>query len=537
MDDASRMNQIMNMDTRALLSTIKDLESKLSQYQRQDVVPAWATSLLPRLDKLEEGLRNANLSEAVPEDARPQSREELSRDDRLLSRVKAELYTHAESTSLVMEAKVAAMGAELERLHKLLQIRPTTSEYQKIMFIVNDQGSQMKHDMQDIESKLMGTVHSHLSTEITSIMNGIKSSEGLNDRSIDGILKRIEQLSKDYYDLKVSTHTDYEQLTADLRVQAADISGLQTAVAADKATTRSDVLRVNSVLTEHADTAAALQASLDGVHKELHDAMRQLEIKVKNDSNEMTHDMRRLSDRLEFKIKDVHLHSESVQKQVEEQRMQSIIKNNELASSICAVNENLDSNRVQQNQVLAMLEKLHEFDASSKIVALTERLDGTNGALETLTQRADDINDFVARVDLQSADLKEEVAENKKKTSGRFDEVYNAVEECQRAIEVGSNDASMLSDALLEVKSSLTELSNLRTELDYVKQINSGSLETVNMLQERVEGLDAMLKYVSDSTAAAERTAMAQFEELSNKVSIFVVSVFVFAKPFFVELP
>lgn len=524
MDDAQRMNQIMQMDTRALLSTIKDLESKLSQYQRQDLVPPWAAALMPRLDKLEENMRNSNIeltrqaTMSIPGTDHEQTREEISRDDRLMSRVKAELHSHSESTSLVMEAKVASMNAEIERLHKLLQIRPTTSEYQKVMFIVNDQGSQMKHEMQDIQHRLMDIVHNSIAKEMGNIINGIKSNEGLNDRSIDGIMRRIVQISKDFYELKVSIHSDYEQLTAEQRVHTADIETIRTGVAASEAKIKSDFSRVHGILADHANAAAAASETVEALGSDLREQMHQLELRTKNDQNELLHDIRRLSDRVEFQIRDVKVYADSLQSQLEEHRIQGILKNNELASKICELSDSLDSNRAQQNQVLIMLEKLREFDATAKIAALTTRLDHTDMSLGALSARAEEICAHVGRVDTFSTDLKSEVYESSAHNSKRFDEIYAAMEECQHAIEVGSNDASILSDALIEVKDKVTDLMNLRAEVDYVKQINSGSIESVNALQERVESLDAMLKYVSETSSATEKKAQAAFEDLSSRV-------------------
>jgi len=52
-DMMARMDQILRVDTGSLLSTLKDLEYKLSEHHRQDKFPPWATSFLLRLEQLE----------------------------------------------------------------------------------------------------------------------------------------------------------------------------------------------------------------------------------------------------------------------------------------------------------------------------------------------------------------------------------------------------------------------------------------------------------------------------------------------------
>jgi len=54
----NRIDQLLRIDTNALLTTIRDLEHRLTEHQRQDKLPAWAQSLEQRLEQIEKWQSN-----------------------------------------------------------------------------------------------------------------------------------------------------------------------------------------------------------------------------------------------------------------------------------------------------------------------------------------------------------------------------------------------------------------------------------------------------------------------------------------------
>jgi hypothetical protein len=64
--------------------------------------------------------------------------------------------------------------------------------------------------------------------------------------------------------------------------------------------------------------------------------------------------------------------------------MAVVLSNNTFSSSIVEINDTMDSNKTVQNQVLCMLEKLHEYDATDRIVALTARVCESDTAVAAL---------------------------------------------------------------------------------------------------------------------------------------------------------
>jgi hypothetical protein len=50
-DGSKRLDHIMHVDTHALLITLRELELKLTDHNRHDLIPSWASSIIPRLGK------------------------------------------------------------------------------------------------------------------------------------------------------------------------------------------------------------------------------------------------------------------------------------------------------------------------------------------------------------------------------------------------------------------------------------------------------------------------------------------------------
>ena len=87
----SRINNIMKVDTNALLNTLKDLEDKLSGYYRADEVPTWAVSLLPRMEIME--MKATKLEKKSSNHGNPAQANitEIQMEGRIYDRVKQEL--------------------------------------------------------------------------------------------------------------------------------------------------------------------------------------------------------------------------------------------------------------------------------------------------------------------------------------------------------------------------------------------------------------------------------------------------------------
>lgn len=132
----------MHVDTPALLKTLKELEAQLSQHQRQDQIPKWAEAILPRLDLVENGVKSIMVPQRGSH-SETVSLKDLEQEERLSDKIKSIVDGRTESLKLMFDAKISSSALELDRLHKLLYIRPTTSELQQVMMQV--QNNTLRH--------------------------------------------------------------------------------------------------------------------------------------------------------------------------------------------------------------------------------------------------------------------------------------------------------------------------------------------------------------------------------------------------------
>lgn len=154
----SRVEQIINLDTKAHLTTIRDLEARLTEYHRRDQIPTWAESLIRRVEVLEsitskahyeseaESLPIRNL--AVPMcSPRPA---EATIFDLMLDRLRSHFDSRMISNRLYLDSRVEMITFELDRLHNLLTIRPTTADFQLVVASLNDVHRKMYDSLDDI---------------------------------------------------------------------------------------------------------------------------------------------------------------------------------------------------------------------------------------------------------------------------------------------------------------------------------------------------------------------------------------------------
>jgi hypothetical protein len=155
-DDSGRVDQIMRVDTGALIKIIQELESKLSEHHRHDKLPPWAETLISRIELLEKAplstprVVKSDLGGAAP--PTPLSLNEFASDERLIVKMKAALDSQLSTTKLALDSKMNSVSFEIERLHKLLNIRPTTSEFQQVVLSMNEVQRKMFDSLSDIST-------------------------------------------------------------------------------------------------------------------------------------------------------------------------------------------------------------------------------------------------------------------------------------------------------------------------------------------------------------------------------------------------
>ena len=121
----ARMKQIMQVDTKALLDSLKELELKLSDYSKDEKrIPMWASSLEPRLAMLESRISDLHLASKQGHAPSGQTADvqSLVIEEHILDKVKREIKMRTEALQLSMDSKINSSNMELDRVNKLLSI-------------------------------------------------------------------------------------------------------------------------------------------------------------------------------------------------------------------------------------------------------------------------------------------------------------------------------------------------------------------------------------------------------------------------------
>jgi len=257
-EDAERVDQIVRVDATALLKTIRELEYKLTEHQKAEKQPAWAKALEQRLEQLENTFYSSQakhgsfrgndfLKPPVTEDSTevdaespvkaPQPEPEpihtehhqhsehaehheehkttdpkekrsvvdMATEMKIIGKVRREIDNKFHTAENHLDTKLSSVNLQMDRLMKLLQIRPTTSELQTAMNAVYDGGKKVTSTMDDIRTDVRATLKARISEEIVSIIDEVNQSKDLNDNGIKYLRTTVDGFQTEMSELREVT--------------------------------------------------------------------------------------------------------------------------------------------------------------------------------------------------------------------------------------------------------------------------------------------------------------------------------------------
>jgi len=87
-----------------------------------------------------------------------------------MAKMRGEIEAKINASQLSFDSKVNSFAFEVDRLQKLLTIRPTTSELQQVIFSVNEMDRKMRDGVEIVQINLMGQLKNIVAGEMSSIM-------------------------------------------------------------------------------------------------------------------------------------------------------------------------------------------------------------------------------------------------------------------------------------------------------------------------------------------------------------------------------
>jgi hypothetical protein len=152
---------------------------------------------------------------------------DLANDERILLKFKTELDLQVSNVKVSLESKVSSAALELDRLHKLLQIRPTTSELQQVVVNVFDLNRKMQEGMKDVTSNVKAIVQDKVAEHMTTIMEQLKATEQLSEQNYKLIMNKVDGFTSDVSTIRQDVETKFSTSDKILRrideeIKAAD---------------------------------------------------------------------------------------------------------------------------------------------------------------------------------------------------------------------------------------------------------------------------------------------------------------------------
>ena len=224
-----RLSQVMAVDVHSMLNSLKELEQKLTEHHKLDMD---LTSVLPRLDLLEKQWRSYTLTAPLPKDGN-EGGQHSSYDEDIFEKVQKSIEFMSEKHQLTLESKLSSVSLELDRVHKLLSTRPTTSDLSKIMLSVQDVNMNLMKTISDNANYMQSAIKDLVAEEMTVVIDNIKSSGELNLKGVDGLLKQIDNIAADLLKTRNVTNAELKSVTSTInsfRERLDDLFMRQTAL-------------------------------------------------------------------------------------------------------------------------------------------------------------------------------------------------------------------------------------------------------------------------------------------------------------------
>jgi len=480
----NRINSIMKVDTNALLDTLKDIEDKLSDYYRADDIPAWAGSVIPRMEILE--MKSSKLEKkqnqmiaggggGTPGAPGTAGITEIQMEGRIFDRIKNELDTQVGTAKLTLESKVSSISLELDRLHKLLQIRPTTSELQKVVLQIQEIKKTVQGNMNELSDSVELIVKDKVVNEMGSIMDKLKSIDGNTSANLKIMFDKMNVITSDMSALRVGVQNSMDVIKFQI-----DSAGKQMTDYGEKITQQ----RID--FEEHNEQLSQQFLEVQTNHTDLANGVTILSGKLNNDLNEA-------------RLKMVKHDKDMNDLKVYNQRMEEAV-GKKFGTISSAVQELSASYLLDSEQHKTALGELREH-----VNGIGDKGEETAAQLDVLIKG--DVLTVIANIEARALEEKKRVTELEEKIGtlglrlGKMTKTLGSVQEAIEPLEAGQTAHQERLDKMEfenknhfetvnnEIQKQVADLVVVRDEAAVIKTIGLASDQRVKVIQSTMSDL------------------------------------------------
>ena len=482
------MDQIINIDANALLRTLKELEARLSEQYRQDLIPVWASSIFPRLEILESMVSRGQIThEDYKQHGKKVNLEDLAGEERIYERVRSEIESQAGATRLTIESKVSSLSLELDRIHKLLQIRPTTSELQKVMLAVHENELKIQRVVADMSSSVKTIAQEKITEGMSSILENLRQTESINEQGVKNLMRKVDSFANDVSNLKLGV----ENSLGAVNTQVSKMKELSVQTSEDIQQLRAEVEASNkrlqlSIAEEHA--AQKLLADELAEHR-LYTQEKINSIQLKLDDNEAgLYQILRSAEEREISVR---ANLNDLRTALDEFKAMYHLDVDDVKATVSMINDSLTSVRSRQEDIERYVRALKDVDVLNKVPMMEDRIIHeekrmavVEKELKALVASSNKTGKSILEINGMLADL-----------PGRIDGAAVRIEELEKDLKDSKEFTKRLQASLKETQTQVDEFATLRDEVAVVREITNNHEQLVKSQQ---TSIDALLEATDD---------------------------------------
>jgi len=483
-------NEGILVDTSLLLNSIKELETSLSEYHRQDRHPKWADTIVMRLDALELAekeaaiaARNAPPQKEVNNNAPSGERlmgpgvhiSDVVNDERIVGKVRSEMDFQITAVKIAIEKKISATLLEMDRLFKLLQIRPTMSEMQMVVVSLNDINKKMNDTFRDISGSVKTIVQDKVAEEMTMVMAQLKNSEKTGLEIFDTMITKLNGFAKDIENCRTTFQEGFdelqntlERLDDDIMTTSNNIKELREQVESESITAQEGLAEIRFNQQLQSETVAEFR-------KDTNQHFRDLESHIKENDNEVQGLSKTMEDRYD-KVTDLHAATKDNLMEfrgVYEFDISSLKQ--QLSDSI----ENVTTAQATLDDISTFVNQLRDVDVINRVNRHESDLAANYKLSKEIDEKVSSINGRAVSLTKQATTLDESMRKFPSQIQEQVEKVDNTLQQVNKQGEFIVN----LQDSLINAQNKIDELSNLKESLIQAKTSTSNTDQRLKYVQ------------------------------------------------------
>lgn len=515
--DENREKHILQMDANALMITLRELEAALTAESDPKVVPAWARSIIPRVEGLESKMTKAMKATKKSHDT---ADEVAAEDDHAVEKLIKEFASKLDLTKITFSSQVEALNLEVDRLQKLLQIRPTTSEMQKVILAIDEYKREIEGHIQRMQLDISLLVKDKVSEEMTSIMDRLKKSESTTEKGLNLVLRTVEEFGHEVEHIREGMHQAHTNICTSQDEMKSVYAGFDERFSTIENGIEESITNYTNEFADVRDTQGIANDNFD---------------EFKEDSNQRFVHLETFTEKLESALTSTE---ESLEAKDDDQTSKNIALDEKVNDFRKTYDEdlfNLTTDITRLNTTTTeheeMIAEHGAYIAQLKEMNIIEKVNVNGDNIALIQQK---VTDFDERLTMQNTKIKkmekltQKVNEEMLAFPTHIQETNQRMDSIQSFLDTATSDMGRQKESFEGTISQVSELFKMADDVQLVKELGAQQDQRVKAVQSSLDSImdgadehDRLLEELQEQLQNQEATMGTKLDEIKNEVSGF----------------